>query len=188
MPMPRATGPATISTIVATAGAGCQGLSGADHGRQPGLGRLVEILGRSEVDGTSLQTFRRWAEAGTADRFGWQVVGFAPEYQLRDNLILEAAAGGMWTAGMPTACPAVLRTATGACGGPNNSLGQPIYNFTGGSNFLGWEVDVGFRYSIMPGLTWTPRFGYADYGGANSANNRTAQGAWTFSNRMIYIF
>ena len=37
-----------------------------------------EILGRSEVDGTSTQTFRRWAEAGTADRFGWQLVGPIP--------------------------------------------------------------------------------------------------------------
>jgi hypothetical protein len=148
-----------------------------------------EILGRSTVDGTSLQTFRRWAEAGTADRFGWQVVGIAPEFSYSDSLILEAAAGAMWTAGMPTSCPAVLRSVTtGACGGPNNSSGQPIYNFTGGSNFLGWEVDVGFRYSIMPGLTWTPRFGYAGYGDAYAANNRNAQGAWTFSNRMIYIF
>jgi hypothetical protein len=95
----------------------------------------------------------------------------------------------MWTAGMPTSCPAVLRSVTtGACGGPNNSSGQPIYNFTGGSNFLGWEVDVGFRYTIMPGLTWTPRFGYAGYGDAYAANNRSPQGAWTFSNRMIYIF
>jgi hypothetical protein len=77
---------------------------------------------------------------------------------------------------------------TGPCGGPLNSSGQPIYNFTGGSKFLGWEVDVGFRYSILPGLTWTPRFGVAPYGDAYSANNRNAQPAWTFSNRMIYTF
>jgi hypothetical protein len=147
-----------------------------------------EILGRSEVDGTSLQTFRRWAEAGTADRFGWQVLAMAPEYQLTDNLILEGAVGGFWTA-KRTSCPAVLRSVTtGACGGPLNSSGEPIYNFTGNSSFLGWEIDVGFRYSIMPGLTWTPRIGYADYGDAYSANNRKAQGAWSFSNRMIYIF
>jgi hypothetical protein len=149
-----------------------------------------EILGRSEVDGTSTQTFRRWAEAGTADRFGWQVVAVRPDYQFSDNLTLEGAAGAMWTAGMPTACPAVLRSVTtGACtGGGTNSSGQPIYNFTGQSNFLGWEVDVGFRYTIMPGLTWTPRVGYADYGEAYAANNRHAQGAWFFANRMIYIF
>ena len=61
-----------------------------------------EILGRSEVDGTSLQTFRRWAENGTADRFGWQVAAIAPEYQLTDNLILEGAGGLFWTAGSPT--------------------------------------------------------------------------------------
>jgi hypothetical protein len=147
-----------------------------------------EILGRSEVDGTSLTTFRRIGEIGHLDRFGWQEVAVHPEYQLRDNLILEGAAGAFWTAGMPTSCPAVLRTATGACGGPSTSSGQPIYNFTGGSNFVGWEVDVGLRYSIMPGLTWTPRFGYADYGDAVAQNNRSPQGAWFFANRMVYIF
>jgi hypothetical protein len=147
-----------------------------------------EILGRSEVDGNSLQTFRRWAETGTADRFGWQVVAGAAEYQWTDNLTLEGAAGGMWSA-RKTSCPAVLRSVTtGACGGPNNSSGEPIYNFTGNSSFLGWEVAAGFRYTIMPGLTWTPRLAYADYGDAYSANNRSAQGAWSFSNRMIYIF
>jgi hypothetical protein len=146
-----------------------------------------EILGRSEVDGTSLQTFRRWAEAGTADRFGWQVLGGAVEYQLKENLILEGSAGGFWTA-KRTSCPANLLTATGACGGPLNSSGEPIYNFTGNSRFLGWEIDAGFRYTIMPGLTWTPRMGYANYGDAYSANNRNAQGAWSFSNRVIYIF
>ena len=147
-----------------------------------------EILGRSEVDGTSLQTFRRWAEAGTADRFGWQVVAGAAEYQWTDSLTLEGAAGGMWSA-RKTSCPAVLRSlTTGACGGPNNSSGEPIYNFTGNSAFLGWEVAAGIRYTIMPGLTWTPRLAYADYGDAYSANNRSAMGAWSFSNRMIYIF
>jgi hypothetical protein len=148
-----------------------------------------EILGRSEVDGTSLQTFRRWAEAGTADRFGWQVAAVAPEYQWSDNLILEGAAGMMWTAGAPTRCPAVLRSlTTGACGGPLNSSGEPIYNFTGGSTFLGWEIATGVRYTIMPGLTWSPRFAVADYGGAYSANNRNAQPAWFFANRLIYVF
>jgi hypothetical protein len=53
---------------------------------------------------------------------------------------------------------------------------------------VGWEIDVGFRYTIMPGLTWTPRIGYADYGDATATNNRKAADAWTFSNRMIYIF
>jgi hypothetical protein len=40
----------------------------------------------------------------------------------------------------------------------------------------------------MPGLTWTPRFGYASYDDAVAANNRASQGAWSFSNRMVYIF
>jgi hypothetical protein len=148
-----------------------------------------EILGRSEVDGVSLQTFRRWAEAGTADRFGWQTLAGKAEYKLTDNLILEGAVGGFWTA-KKTSCPANLRVGSidGRCGGPNNSSGEPIYNFTGNSSFLGWEVAAGFRYSILPGLTWTPRLAYADYGDAYAANNRSPLGAWSFSNRMIYIF
>jgi hypothetical protein len=155
----------------------------------PHWNEWFEILGRSEVDGTSLQTFRRWAENGTADRFGWQVAAISPEYQITDSLTLEGAGGLFWTAGAPTRCPAVLRSATtGACGGPLNSSGEPIYNFTGGSSFLGWEANAGVRYTIMPGLTWTPRIAYAGYGDAFSANNRTAQGAWFFANRLIYVF
>jgi Porin subfamily len=148
-----------------------------------------EILGRSEVDGTSLQTFRRWAESGTADRFGWQVLAGATEYQLTDSLILEGAVGGFWTA-KKTACPANLRVGslTGPCGGPLNASGEPIYNFTGNSRFMGWEVAAGFRYTILPGLTWTPRLAYADYGDAVAMNNRSPLGAWSFSNRMVYIF
>ena len=69
-----------------------------------------------------------------------------------------------------------------------NSSGEPTLNFTRNSSFVGWEVDAGVRYQIMPGLTWTPRMGYAGYGSAVAANNRDQQGAWTFSNRLIYIF
>jgi hypothetical protein len=148
-----------------------------------------EIMGRAEVDATSIDTFRRQFESAIFDHFGYQEVAVRPEYQMTDNLILEAAVGAFWTAGMPTSCPASVRSVTtGRCGSPNNSSGEPIYNFTKGSNFLGWEIDAGLRYSIMPGLTWTPRFGVAFYGDALAANNRNAQPAWTVSNRMIYIF
>src|SRR5262249_54439547 len=141
-----------------------------------------EILGRSDVDGAGIQTFRRMGESGHLDRFGWQLVAGHPEYQWTDNLILGGAVGGFWTAGMPTSCPAVLRVGSiaGPCGGPLNSSGEPIYNFTGKSNFVGWEIAAGVRYTIMPGLTWTPRLAYADYGDAVAANNRRAQGAWSF--------
>jgi len=61
-------------------------------------------------------------------------------------------------------------------------------NFTGNSRFLGWEIDAGLRYTIMPGLTWTPRVAYGDYGDAVSMNNRKAQDAWAVINRMVYIF
>ncbi len=151
-----------------------------------------EILGKSDVDGVSLRTFRRMAENGTLDRFGWMSLAGKAEYKATERLVLEGAVGGFWTA-EKTACPATFRVGslTGPCtgpGSPRNSSGQPSLNFTGNSRFVGWEIDVGLRYTIMPGLTWTPRVGYADYGDATSANNRKAMDAWTFSNRMIYIF
>jgi hypothetical protein len=153
------------------------------------FGEWFEILGKSDVDGVSVRTFRRMGEVGTLDRFGWMVAAGKVEYKATDKLILEGAVGGFWTA-EKTGCPAALRVGSlsGTCGGPRNSSGEPALNFTGDSRFVGWEIDVGFRYSILPGLTWTPRIGYADYGDAVSANNRKAMDAWTFSNRMIYIF
>jgi hypothetical protein len=158
-----------------------------------------EIFGNSEVDGTSIDTFIRMAESGTIDRFGWQVIAGAVEYAATDKLILEGAAGGFWSA-KKTGCPAVQRqgSLTGRCGPaeePDEAqlinqprTGLPVYNFTGNSRYLGWEVAAGVRYSIMPGLTWTPRLAYADYGKGLDQNNRQAGNAWYFSNRLIYIF
>jgi hypothetical protein len=153
-----------------------------------------EIFGNSEVDGTSIDTFIRMGESGTFDRFGWQIVAGAAEYQLTDNLILEGAAGGFWSA-KKTGCPAVLRqgSITGRCGDAddedvNTPQGRPVYNFTSNSRYLGWEVAAGLRYTIMPGLTWTPRLAYADYGKGMDQNNRKASNAWVIANRMIYIF
>ena len=151
------------------------------------FGEWFEILGKSDVDGVFDRDFRRMGEVSKLDRFGWMVLGGKAEYKATDRLILEGAAGGFWTA-EKTACPASVRTATGACGGPTNSSGEPLFNFTGNSRFVGWEIDVGLRYTIMPGLTWTPRFSYADYGNATSANNRKALDAWAIANRMVYIF
>jgi hypothetical protein len=151
------------------------------------FGEWFEIHGKSDVDGVFDRDFRRMGEASKLDRFGWMILGGKAEYKATDRLVLEGAAGGFWTA-KKTACPATVQTATGACGGPLNSSGEPLFNFTGDSRFVGWEVDVGLRYTIMPGLTWTPRIGYADYGGATSANGRKATDAWAFANRMIYIF
>ena len=156
------------------------------------FGEWFEILGRSDVDGNSIQTFRRQGEVAKLDRFGWMLVGGKAEYKYTDRLTLEGAAGGFWTA-EKTACPATFRVGSlsGPCTGPGsplNSSGEPTLNFTRNSNFVGWEVDAGVRYTIMPGLTWTPRMGYAGYGPAVAANNRTQQGAWTLSNRLIYVF
>jgi hypothetical protein len=53
---------------------------------------------------------------------------------------------------------------------------------------VGWEVNAGLRYTIMPGLTWTPLLAYADYGSALDINNRKAADAWAFVNRMVYVF
>jgi hypothetical protein len=155
-------------------------------------GSWFEILGKSDVDGVSDRDFRRMGEVSKLDRFGWMIVGGKAEYKATDKLILEGAAGGFWTA-EKTACPATFRVGSlsGPCtgpGSPRNSSGEPALNFTGDSSFVGWEIDVGFRYSIMPGLTWTPRIGYASMGDAVSANNRKAQDEWMATNRLIYIF
>jgi hypothetical protein len=164
----------------------------ADGG--PFFQEWFEIFGNSEVDGTGIDTFLRMGEAGTFDRFGWQVVAGSVEYAATDKLIFEGAAGGFWSA-KKTGCPAVFRqdSLSGRCGDPDDDVnqprtGDPIYNFTGGSRYLGWEVAGGARYTIMPGLTWTPRLSYADYGKGMDQNSRQAGNAWVFVNRVIYIF
>ena len=159
----------------------------ADGG--PFFQEWFEIFGNSEVDGTGIDTFRRMGEAGTLDRYGWQVLAGAVEYKATDNLILEGAAGGFWAAEKP-ACPAVLRVGsiTGDCGGDETASGEPALNFTGDSRYLGFEVAAGVRYTIMPGLTWTPRLSYADYGKGLNQNGRKATNAWVLVNRVIYIF
>jgi hypothetical protein len=156
------------------------------------LGDWFEIHGNSEVDGAGTLVFRRGGETGNFDRFGWVVLGSHIEYQATDQLILEGSVGGFWTT-EKTGCPANFRTGSTpeTCTGPNsplNSSGEPALNFTGDSKFIGWEIDAGLRYTIMPGLVWTPRVGYAEYGDAFAANNRKATNAWVLVNRMIYIF
>jgi hypothetical protein len=158
----------------------------------PRIQDWFEIHGTSDVDGAGDRDFRRGTETEHFERFGFMVLGGKVEYKATDRLILEGAAGGFWTA-EKTGCPANFRLGSldGPCTGPNspqNSSGEPALNFTGDSRFMGWEVDVGLRYTFMPGLTWTPRVGYADYGDAFAANNRKAQDAWVVVNRVIYIF
>ena len=150
-------------------------------------GSWFELLGKSDVDGTGNRTFRRMGETAHLERFGWIIVGGKVEYKYTDNLVLTGAAGGFWTA-EKTGCPAVVLSPTGVCGAPLNSSGEPAFNFTGDSKFVGWEVNAGLRYTIMPGLTWTPLLAYADYGSALDANDRKAMDAWAFVNRMIYVF
>ena len=95
----------------------------------------------------------RPGKLGTFDRFGWMVVGGRVEYTATDSLVrrypgvLDGGEDGL---------PAVLRV--GSIMGP---CIVPPLNFTGSSQYAGTEIDVGLRYSILPGLFWTPRFGWA---------------------------
>ena len=146
------------------------------------FGEWFEILGRSEVDSLGSTTFMRPGKLGTFDRFGWIVIGGKVEYTATDSLVLEGSIGGFWTA-EKTACPAVLRS--GSMEGP--CLIPPL-NFTGSSRYAGAEIDVGLRYSILPGLFWTPRFGWAFLGDAWKIPERRVQDAWSFANRLIYVF
>jgi hypothetical protein len=146
------------------------------------FGDWFEILGRSDVDSLGSVTLMRPGKLGTFDRFGWVVAGAKVEYSATDRLVLEGSLGGFWTA-EKTACPAVLRA--GSMMGP--CLVPPL-NFTGSSRYAGTEIDVGLRYAILPGLVWTPRFGWAFLGDAWQIQNRQVQDAWTFANRIIYVF
>jgi hypothetical protein len=146
------------------------------------FGDWFEILGRSEVDSIGSVTFIRPGKQGTFNTFGWMVVGAKSEYLASDKLVLEGAVGGFWTA-EKTACSARFRigSVTGPCA-------VPALDFTGNSRYAGTEVDVGLRYTILPGLILTPRFGWAFLGSAWKIEDRSVQDAWTFVNRLIYIF
>jgi hypothetical protein len=156
------------------------------------FGEWFEFFGKSDVDGNGQRSFRRMGETAKLDQFGWMMVGGHVEYKATDNLILVGSAGGFWTA-EKTACPAKFRlgSLSGPCtapGSPLNSTGDPALNFTGDSRFAGWEVNTGLRYTIMPGLTWTPLLSYGNYGDALATNDRSPLDAWAVINRMIYIF
>jgi hypothetical protein len=157
------------------------------------FGEWFELFGTSTVDGVGDRDFRRMGEVGKLDRFGWMQLGGKVEYKATENLVLEGSGGGFWTAKKP-ACPANFRVGSldGPCTGPGvprtGETNEPALNFTGNSRFLGWEVDAGLRYTIMPGLTWTPRVAYGDFGDAVAINNRKALDTWAVINRIIYIF
>jgi hypothetical protein len=146
------------------------------------FGEWFEILGRSDVDSLGTVTFIRPGKQGTFNTFGWMVVGAKIEYLATDRLVLEGSVGGFWTAER-TACPALFRlgSVTGPCA-------VPPLDFTGNSRYAGAEIDAGLRYTILPGLIWTPRFGWAFLGDAWQTQDRSVQDAWTFSNRIVYVF
>jgi hypothetical protein len=146
------------------------------------FGDWFEILGRSDVDAIGSVTFIRPGKHGTFNSFGWMVVGGKIEYSATATLVLEGAIGSFWTA-EKTACPALFRvgSVTGPCA-------VPPLDFTGSSRYAGTEIDVGLRYAILPGLFWTPRVGWAFLGDAWKTRDRDVQDAWTFANRIIYVF
>jgi hypothetical protein len=146
------------------------------------FGEWFEILGRSDVDSLGTVTFLRPGKQGTFNTLGWMVAGAKAEYLATDRLVLEGSMGGFWTA-EPTACPALFRV--GSVAGP---CAVPGLDFTGNSRYAGAEIDVGLRYTILPGLFWTPRFGWAFLGDAWQRQDRNVQDAWTFSNRLLYVF
>jgi hypothetical protein len=158
------------------------------------FGEYLEILGRAEADGVdiSMLDLGTPGERGTFDKYGLILGVGKAEYSWTDSLVLEGAAGAYFTA-YKTGCAAVLRTGpNGACAttGATTASGVTFNprNFTGNSKYLGTEVDAGFRYTIMPGLIWQQRFGYAFLGNAFAINNRNAQDAWVFVNRVLYTF
>jgi hypothetical protein len=146
------------------------------------FGEWFEILGRSDVDAVGAATLIRPGKQGTFNTFGWMVLGAKLEYLATNRLVLEGSVGGFWTAAK-TACPAVFRV--GSMTGP---CALPPLDFSGDSRYAGTEIDVGLRYAVLPGLFWTPRFGWAFLGDAWQVQDRSVQDAWTFVNRLIYVF
>jgi hypothetical protein len=130
-----------------------------------------EVLGPSEVDGTGIRSPYNAGEMGGFTPFGWQLAGAKAEYQATDQLVLEGAVGAFWTV-EKAACPTLFRdgSVTGPCI-------EPIADFTGNSRYTGAEIDVGLRYSNLPGLTWTPRFGWAFLGNVFQIQHRGVRDA-----------
>ena len=164
------------------------------------FGEWLEVLGMQESSVLGDLLNGSPGDFGGLDRFGLRTLVFRPEYKATDRLVLEGAVGAYWTE-EPTACPASLRRASTTdprgftCGGPLTGASltpsaqrSPAFDFTGNSRFLGWEVDVGHRFTIMPGLTWQTRFGWAFLGDAFEIRNGNVQDAWIISNRILYAF
>lgn len=63
-----------------------------------------------------------------------------------------------------------------------------VFDFTGNSTYMGTEVDVGSIFTLMPGLTWQTRFGWAFLGDAFEIGNRNVRDAWVIVNRILFTF
>jgi hypothetical protein len=146
------------------------------------FGEWFEILGRSEVDSIGSVTLIRPGKQGTFNTFGWMVVGAKSEYLASDKLVLEGAVGGFWTA-EKTACSARFRI--GSVRGP---CALPALDFTGNSRYAGTEVDVGLRFTILSGSFWHRGLVGPFWAMPWQVEDRNVQDAWTFANRLIYVF
>jgi len=51
-----------------------------------------------------------------------------------------------------------------------------------------WQQLAESLTSMMPGLSWQTRFGWAFLGDAFQIENRNVQDAWVFVNRLLYSF
>jgi hypothetical protein len=134
-------------------------------------------------------------EVGEFNVFGAIMTVGAVEYKATDKLVLRGAVGGYWTA-EKTACPAVFRTASttdprGFTCGPATAAPtsvQRLTDYTGDSRYMATGVDVGTRYSIMPGLLWSTNFSYGFLGDALKIGTRNVQDTWLLANQVLYAF
>jgi hypothetical protein len=61
-------------------------------------------------------------------------------------------------------------------------------DYTGDSRYMATALDVGTRYSIMPGLLWATNFSYGFLGDALKIGTRNVQDTWLLANQVLYAF
>jgi hypothetical protein len=136
-------------------------------------------------------------EVGEFAVFGAIMTVGAVDYKATDKLVLRGAVGAYWTA-EKTACPAVFRRTRTTAQDPRGfdclggtaaqqTVGR-LMDYTGDSRYMATALDVGTRYSIMPGLLWSTNFSYAFLGDALKISTRNVQDTWLLANQVLYAF
>jgi hypothetical protein len=136
-------------------------------------------------------------EVGEVAVFGAIMTAGAVDYKATDKLVLRGAVGAYWTA-EKTACPAVFRRTRTTAQDPRGfdclggtaaqqTVGR-LMDYTGDSRYMATAVDVGTRYSIMPGLLWSTNFSYGFLGDALKISTRNVQDTWLLANQVLYAF